>query len=115
MGARTAAHDRLRWSRSIRRMAFVAALLAAVPAAAAPAPQQPDSTRPARADTAAAPSSGAVPLGPRRDTRWQPFRPDLTPAPSAAGALQEGEMHTIRISTLAIVLIGVIVLLLILH
>ncbi len=113
MVARNSAGNRRRWLRSVGRVACAAALLAAAPGAAAAARQQPDSTRPARADTAAAPPAREAPVGPRRDTRWQPFRPALTPAANETGAFQEGGMHTLRISTLAIVLIAVIVLLLI--
>ncbi len=112
MAARPAAGNRRRWFKPLRRMVLVAALLAAAPASAAAA-QQPDSTRSARADTAATPRSAAVPVGPRRDDRWQPYRPDLVPGRSRMAALPEGGMQTIRISTLALVLIVVIVVLLV--
>lgn len=85
-------------------------LLAAGPPAAAQQPADSARSAPAAAGPAA-PDSLAAP-GPRREDRWQPWRPDFLKGAAAAGA-QEGRMHTIRLSTLAIVLIGVILLLLI--
>ncbi len=98
---------------ALARACLVAALLATVGVAAAPAQQPADQAPPARADTSAMPQSAAGPVGPRRDSGWQPFRPNLFARDGAAGAFQEGRMHTIRLSTLALVLIGVVLLLLI--
>ena len=90
---------------AVRLAAFLLLLGAAAPAAA----QQPrDTSRVVPADTT--PAAATTPLaGPRREVTWQPYRPQLLPRSEARGSAAGDSMQTIRISTVALVLIGVIV------
>ncbi len=95
---------------AVRLAAVLLLLGAATPAAA----QQPrDTLRVVPADTTPADASATPLVGPRRQVTWQPYRPQLQPRSDARGSAAGDSMQTIRISTVALVLIGVIVLLLV--
>lgn len=94
--------------------ARLAAILATLCATALSplAAQGPDSTRAATADTSRATAPSTSLSGPRVQAKWQRYEPSLAPRASERALPQEGETHTIKLTTLAIILIAVIVLLL---
>jgi len=97
-----------------RAAARLAAVLLLLGAAAPAAAQQPrDTSRVVPADTTPSAASAAPLAGPRREVGWQPYRPQLLPRADARASAGGDSMQTIRISTVALVLIGVLVLLLI--
>ncbi len=98
-----------------RHPAWRAALTALLLAASAPAvrAQQPRDTARTASDDSARASRADTTAGPRRTTEWQPFRPSLMPRAARSRSLPADGTTTIRISTLALILIGVIVVLLI--
>ena len=98
--------------RVLIRLAFLLALSVLLPAPSK-AQQVSDSARAVVADTSRASSPRTPLLGPRRSDDWQPLRPTLRPADPEPAASAGGSMLTLRLSTLDLVLIGVIVLLLI--
>ncbi len=101
--------------RSRARVAIIAMVIGAAAGTLTrlPAQQQAsDSTKPAASDTARPVRSDAPAAGPLRPKEWQRFEPQLAQRAAERALPQEGSMHTLRLSTLALILIGVIVLLL---
>jgi hypothetical protein len=114
MGAHAVPPINARAALSARRAIVVVLLLGATIAVPASAQQPRDSTRAVRADTVSTASPVTSVVGPRREVRFQAYRPQLQSRSEARAAAQEGAMHTFTLSTLALSLMGVIVLLLIL-
>ena len=99
----------------IRHILALATVLGAAAITPLVGQQAPDSTRVAPAISPRASAPSTIPLGPRLSSPFQRTEPRLAPSSAAHRSFSafEGGQHTIVISTLAIVLAAIIVVLLV--